>query len=97
LISPVPSVFDVVAELADGLAEPGAEASADGEAPEGESAEGAEGVEPDDDELEEAEDWPEPESDGVANATPGVVATAIPTPSANARGPTRPMNFADLI
>jgi hypothetical protein len=97
-ISPVPSAFDVDAELADGLAESGAEASVDGEAPEGESAEAAEGVEPDDDESdEEAEDALEPESDGSANATPGVVATAIPTPSANASGPTRPMNFADLI
>jgi hypothetical protein len=94
-ISPVSSVFDVDAELADGLAEAGAEAPFDGEAPEGESAEG---VEPDGDESgEEAEDGLEAESDGPANATPGVVATAIPTPSANARGPTRPMNFEDLI
>jgi hypothetical protein len=84
-ISPVSSVFDVDAELADGLAEAGAGASFDGEAPEG------------DESGEEAEDGLEPESDGPANATPGVVATAIPTPSANARGPTRPMNFEDLI
>ena len=31
---------------------------------------------------------------GVAHATPGVVATAIPTPSATANAPTRPTCFA---
>ena len=31
---------------------------------------------------------------GVAHATPGVVATAIPTPSATANAPTRPICFA---
>jgi len=30
----------------------------------------------------------------VAHATPGVVATAIPTPSATANAPTRPICFA---
>ena len=33
-------------------------------------------------------------SAGSANATPGVLATAIPTPSATANAPTRPMHFA---
>jgi hypothetical protein len=32
----------------------------------------------------------EPESDGCARATPGMVATADPTPSATASAPTRP-------
>jgi hypothetical protein len=97
-ISPVPSVVDVDDELADGLVDFGAEASVDGEAPEGESAEDAEGVEPNDDEFdEETDDALESESHGSAYATPGVVATATPTPSANAKGPTRPMNFAVLI
>lgn len=32
-----------------------------------------------------------PESVGSANATPGLLATAIPTPSATANAPTRPM------
>jgi len=41
-----------------------------------------------DDELEE------PESDGPAHATPGVVATATPTPNATARPPTRPTYLA---
>jgi hypothetical protein len=36
-------------------------------------------------------------SEGSANAIAGVVATAIPTPSANANGPTRPMNFPGFI
>ena len=36
----------------------------------------------------------EPESDGSASATPGVFATAAPTPSATASAPTRPMYFA---
>jgi hypothetical protein len=31
---------------------------------------------------------------GLAHATPGVVATAIPTPSATANAPTRPMCLA---
>ena len=41
---------------------------------------------PEDEELDE-----EPESDGCAMATPGIVATADPTPSATASAPTRPM------
>jgi hypothetical protein len=36
----------------------------------------------------------EPESVGSAHATPGVVATAIPTPNAAANPPTRPMYLA---
>jgi hypothetical protein len=36
----------------------------------------------------------EPESDGSANAMPGVLATAIPTPRATANAPTRPMYVA---
>jgi hypothetical protein len=40
---------------------------------------------PEDEELDE-----EPESDGCARATPGMVATADPTPSATASAPTRP-------
>jgi hypothetical protein len=35
-----------------------------------------------------------PESAGAANATAGVLATAIPTPSATANAPMRPMCFA---
>jgi hypothetical protein len=53
--------------------------------------------EPDeDDEEEPAEDGEsvdeldEPESDGPAHATPGVAATAAPTPKATAKPPTRP-------
>jgi hypothetical protein len=45
------------------------------------------------DELDEPEDVvldDEPESDGSASATTGVVATADPTPSATANAPTRP-------
>ena len=45
------------------------------------------------DELDEPEDVElddEPEPDGSASATPGVVATADPTPSATANAPTRP-------
>jgi len=41
--------------------------------------------ESDDDELDDA-----PASDGSARATPGIVATADPTPSATANAPTRP-------
>jgi hypothetical protein len=44
--------------------------------------------EPDEPEDEELDD--EPESDGSARATPGMVATADPTPSATASAPTRP-------
>ena len=44
-----------------------------------------------DDELDELE---EPVSDGSAQATPGVVATATPTPKATAKPPTRPMYLA---
>jgi hypothetical protein len=36
----------------------------------------------------------EPVSDGPAHATPGVVATAMPTPNATARPPTRPTYLA---
>lgn len=46
-----------------------------------------------DDEVDEPEDEVldvEPESDGSASATPGMVATAEPTPSATANAPTRP-------
>jgi hypothetical protein len=45
-------------------------------------------VEPDEPEDEELDD--EAESDGSARATPGMVATADPTPSATASAPTRP-------
>jgi hypothetical protein len=44
-----------------------------------------------DDELDELE---EPVSVGPAQATPGVVATATPTPKATAKLPTRPMYLA---
>ena len=44
--------------------------------------------EPDEPEDEALDD--EPESDGSARATPGIVATAVPTPSATASAPTRP-------
>jgi hypothetical protein len=44
--------------------------------------------EPDEPEAEELDD--ELASDGPASATPGVVATAVPTPSATANAPTRP-------
>jgi len=44
--------------------------------------------EPDEPEGEEFDDALE--SDGSASATPGVVATAVPTPSATANAPTRP-------
>jgi hypothetical protein len=43
----------------------------------------------DEDELEDDE-LDELEPDGSANATPGMVATADPTPSATANAPTRP-------
>ena len=42
------------------------------------------------DELEDEEPDDELEPDGSANATPGMVATADPTPSATANAPTRP-------
>jgi hypothetical protein len=42
------------------------------------------------DELEDAELDDELESDGSASATPGMVAIAVPTPSATAKAPTRP-------
>lgn len=44
--------------------------------------------EPDEPEGEELDD--ELELDGSASATPGMVATAVPTPSATANAPTRP-------
>jgi hypothetical protein len=50
----------------------------------------ADGLECDDEPGEELV----PESVGSANATPGVLATAIPTPSATAKAPTRPMCVA---
>jgi hypothetical protein len=40
--------------------------------------------------ADEPGDPDEPESDGCARATPGIVATADPTPSATASAPTRP-------
>jgi hypothetical protein len=45
---------------------------------------------PVDDEVDELDEPDEPESVGSANANPGVVATADPTPSATANAPTRP-------
>jgi hypothetical protein len=45
-------------------------------------------------ELDESDDEDELESDGSATATHGVVATAVPMPSATASAPTRPMYFA---
>lgn len=39
---------------------------------------------------EEADELDEVESEGSASATPGIVATADPTPSATANAPTRP-------
>lgn len=50
----------------------------------------ASGVDPDRDESGESTDPPS----GPACATPGVVATANPTPNATANAPTRPMYFA---
>ena len=47
--------------------------------------------EPDDESEDELE---ESVSDGPAQATPGVVATATPTPKATAKPPTRPMYLA---
>jgi hypothetical protein len=44
--------------------------------------------EPAEPEGEELDDEVEP--DGSASATPGMVATAVPTPSATANAPTRP-------
>ena len=43
---------------------------------------------------ESLDDEPLPESDGAANATAGVLATAIPTPSATASAHMQPMCFA---
>jgi hypothetical protein len=42
------------------------------------------------DELDDEEDDEELESVGSASATPGMLATAVPTPSATANAPTRP-------
>ena len=47
----------------------------------------------DDDESEADDD----SADGSATATHGVVATAVPMPSATANAPTRPMYFAELM
>ena len=74
--------------------------------PAAEADELVDGVEPVDDVLAaESDDEPEadddeldePESDGSANATPGVLATAAPTPSATANRPTRAVNSASPI
>jgi hypothetical protein len=78
----------------------GADGSVDGETPAFES-----GVEPAGDAVSAGDvvddealvSVTEPESAGMANAVAGDVATAMPTPSANASGPTRPMKFALLI
>ncbi|MBE1546303.1 hypothetical protein GGC64_000311 [Mycobacterium sp. OAS707] len=56
------------------------------------SAPEAEPVEESDDES--VDELVDPESVGPAHATPGVVATATPTPRATARPPTRPTYFA---
>ena len=68
----------------------------DGEVDCGEPEEGLDGllvsVDEDGDELDEPEDEElddEPASGGSASATPGIVATADPTPSATANAPTR--------
>ncbi len=44
------------------------------------------------DEVDESE-ADEVASDGAASATPGMVAAAVPTPSATANAPTRPMHL----
>jgi hypothetical protein len=52
-------------------------------------------VEPDEVDVDESDDeLVEPASVGSAHATPGVVATATPTPKANAKPPTRPTYLA---
>jgi hypothetical protein len=64
--------------------------------------EGADGEPDDESEDEEVlsvddesdDELDEPESDGPAHATPGVVATATPTPRATAKPPTRPTYLA---
>jgi hypothetical protein len=68
--------------------------------PDGEAEEGPDGlflsVDEEADEVDEPEDEVldvELESDGFASATPGMVATAEPTPSAIANAPTRPTNL----
>ena len=58
--------------------------------------ESADGDDESADELDEADEPDELES-GSAHATPGVVATATPTPKATANPPTRPMYMALLI
>jgi hypothetical protein len=66
---------------------------ADGEAePVDESDE--EEVEEEEDDDESDDELVDPDSDGSAHATPGVVATATPTPKATAKPPTRPTYFA---
>jgi hypothetical protein len=60
--------------------------------PADESDEDAEELEEDDDESDD--ELVAPESDGPAHATPGVVATATPTPKASAKPPTRPTYVA---
>jgi len=52
---------------------------------------------PEEEDAEEGESVVEPDepaSDGPAHATPGVVATATPTPKATAKPPTRPTYLA---
>lgn len=88
------AVVDDVDEIVvnDGDSEPDGEFDADDEL--GERLDGPlwpvdeDAVEPGEPEDEELDD--EPESDGSARATPGMVATAVPTPSATASAPTRP-------
>jgi hypothetical protein len=88
--------FDV--DSAADVAEPVDDGPVDGE-PDAESVDtlDAELDESDDDEdeLDESDDdEDELESDGSATAAHGVVATAVPMPSATASAPTRPMYFS---
>jgi hypothetical protein len=59
----------------------------------GEPADGPDGEEPEE-EGESVEEFDESVSDGSANTTPGVVATATPIPKATAKPPTRPTYLA---
>jgi hypothetical protein len=52
------------------------------------------GPDEDDVESEEVDEVVESGSEGPAHATPGVVATATPTPNATAKPPTRPTYLA---
>jgi hypothetical protein len=58
--------------------------------PDVDAADVADGVFESVDELDELDAPDELESAGFASAIPGVVATAVPTPSATANAPTRP-------